>query len=474
MGGKVEDAVVVEETPAKSVTPGAKVNADTGPDADKTAPGKGVADKTGEDAASDKPKATASADKDTAASSASESKASATSKMPPQGAEPPRTTEMKPAPAPAIPPEPERRSSFVPMVLGGVIAAALGAGALYYSTTQDWIDLGGNDTAELDALIAAQATEIDTLQAALDTAQADITALKSAEPDLSPITTAQTELQNTLTAAQAEIAALKTQIDGNDARLAEVETQPIPKAELPAEVVRAYETKLTELQTALDARLTSMQSSLDTKFTTLETAQGESLSAIEKRLTDRLAEIEAQQADATQLEESAQQAARAAEARAALARITSGLDTGTPFNEALADLKSVSDADIPAALGDLAETGTASLSTLQAQLPEYARAALVASTRAAADDGQVGGMTAFLRTQLGARSLSPRDGDDPDAVLSRAEAAVASGDLEGALTEIETLPTAGQDALSEWVADARALQSAKAALGTLATQFNNN
>ncbi len=58
-------------------------------------------------------------------------------------------------------------------------------------------------------------------------------------------------------------------------------------------------------------------------------------------------------------------------------------------------------------------------------------------------------------------------GDDPDAILSRAEAAVGSGDLTTALTEISALPAEGQARMAEWVALATRRQAALAALTTL-------
>ncbi|MGB0440740.1 MAG: molybdopterin-binding protein, partial [Paracoccaceae bacterium] len=53
---------------------------------------------------------------------------------------------------------------------------------------------------------------------------------------------------------------------------------------------------------------------------------------------------------------------------------------------------------------------------------------------------------AFLKTQLGARSLEPREGDDPDAVLSRMEAAAREGrfgDVEAEADHI-TIRSAGE------------------------------
>ena len=74
----------------------------------------------------------------------------------------------------------------------------------------------------------------------------------------------------------------------------------------------------------------------------------------------------------------------------------------------------------------------------------------------------------FLRVQTGARSIEPREGSDPDAVLSRANAAVETGDVAGALTEIGSLPQPAQDAMATWIGRAKIWTDANAALVALA------
>ncbi|MGB3556503.1 MAG: hypothetical protein WBA25_17880, partial [Jannaschia sp.] len=60
--------------------------------------------------------------------------------------------------------------------------------------------------------------------------------------------------------------------------------------------------------------------------------------------------------------------------------------------------------------------------------------------------------------------LEPRDGDDADAVLSRAEAAIRAGDVATALTEVEALPDDARAELSDWIARAETRRAAQAAL----------
>lgn len=83
-------------------------------------------------------------------------------------------------------------------------------------------------------------------------------------------------------------------------------------------------------------------------------------------------------------------------------------------------------------------------------------------------------VSAFFRTQLGTRSLEPKEGDDPDAILSRAEAALKAGQLDTALAELAAMPEAGQPALAPWIASANARRDALAAATELSQQLNSN
>ncbi len=70
--------------------------------------------------------------------------------------------------------------------------------------------------------------------------------------------------------------------------------------------------------------------------------------------------------------------------------------------------------------------------------------------------------------------MEPRAGDDPDAVLSRAEAALTAGQLAQALEEIAALPEPALAAMADWTARARQRVSALEAVETLAQSLNTN
>ena len=148
--------------------------------------------------------------------------------------------------------------------------------------------------------------------------------------------------------------------------------------------------------------------------------------------------------------------------QAALIDLKAAVETGAPYAATLAGV-----GDVPAALAENAEAGVPTLQALQRDYPAAARRAL-ASTEVIPEDASAGErLTAFLKRRTGARSLSPKEGDSPDAVLSRAEASLGEGDLETALNELEALPPEGRAAMSDWLEQAELRLSVVTAIDEL-------
>jgi hypothetical protein len=186
--------------------------------------------------------------------------------------------------------------------------------------------------------------------------------------------------------------------------------------------------------------------------------------AAELEAAAQAALVDAQAAIATAEQEAA--AARAqAEAQAALGLVQAALASGAPFADALATIAAVTPA--PEALTGVAETGIPTRAALEQGFAPLARAALPVALRETAGEGLGERLGAFVMGQLGGRSVEPRAGDDPDAVLSRAEAAVWAGDLAGALAEIAALPEGARAVLAPWVADVETRVAAEAGLAAL-------
>jgi len=84
------------------------------------------------------------------------------------------------------------------------------------------------------------------------------------------------------------------------------------------------------------------------------------------------------------------------------------------------------------------------------------------------------GSGCVVRPQLGATSGAPRAGDDPGVVPSRVGAALAAGDLNTALTEMDTLADASKAPLADWAAQATLRRDALSAANDLAQTLASN
>lgn len=326
-----------------------------------------------------------------------------------------------------------RKGGFLPLLLGGAAAAAIGFAAALFGFSQGWSVFGGarNESfqAEVDQRLTDQSARLQDMSDRFDSLPSG--------PDEGGLGASVSDLEASVASLTDRISAAETQLVGVVARLAEIE-QASPSGAISDEAVTSYESELAALREAV---------------------------------AEQRAVVEEITAEARQIEEEAQATAAATLQRAALTRIQTAIDSGTGFASALADLRAAG-VEPPAELAEVAESGVEPLADLQTDFPDAARAALAASRANAAEEGDMGGFTAFLRTQLGARSLEPREGNDPDAILSRAEAATRDGRLRDALAEIEALPEAGRAELSGWTERANRRLAAVAAAQQLSEKLN--
>ena len=312
-----------------------------------------------------------------------------------------------------------RRSIFLPLVAGGAIAALAGVGAgLYLAKTYP------------DALGIVSGTGLDQRLSDHDKRLTDLAAQVASLP-------AQTLDVTGLVGLKAE----------TDAALAAAKTR---------------EDELTQRLQVLSDRLATLESA--------PVAAGGATAAQIAALTEEAQKkaLEAQQ-EAEKVKAAAAAEAQLAATGAAVTAIQAAIETGAAFDAPLATLSGAGIA-IPDTLASQS-TGVPTLAALTSAYPDAARDALAISLAEVPGDGTWSRLSAFLRSQTGARSLTPRSGDDPDAVLSRAEAALRAGDLKAALAEIAKLPQAGQDRMSEWVGLAEKRVSAMEAVESLASEL---
>ncbi|HBZ42554.1 MAG TPA: hypothetical protein DEO85_00495 [Maritimibacter sp.] len=326
-------------------------------------------------------------------------------------------------------------AGFLGFVLGGVIAGVIGFGAAQYVN-------GGWPFGATDAE--------DPLASAMETQTADIAALREqVESNGETLSTlvSDTSLEELGGQLRADIVATQSRIEEMSGRLSDLDEritalEKMPQgdsAEAAEAAAAAYERELAGMREMLDREIAALQ---------------------------------AQQEDAETLQQNAAEAAQASSARAAMSRIMAALDSGQPFDDALFDLSTATGTDAPTGLASVASDGVPTLAELRDSFPDAAREALDDSLRAMVEAGEIGRGEAFLRTQLGSRSLEPQEGDDPDAILSRAEFELKNGRIGAALDELSAMPEAAQPALSDWIQMARTRQAALAAGSELSQTLN--
>lgn len=329
------------------------------------------------------------------------------------------------APKPQSTPTPapqRRRSIFLPLVLGGLVAGGLG----YIAGENDLLPLSDRES---------------TLEARLSDQEAAIEALQNVEtptpeaPDLSAI--------------EGSLESLRSDLSALSERLSELESRP-----------RSTPTEGGEspLPSDLAADLEQMRQAVE--------AQSAEVSAQQQEIADLIA-------NARDAEAATAEAAREAAAREALAGIRAALGSGSAFAVEIAALEEAGLSDLPEGILAPADGGAVTLSSLQTRFPEVAREALSAA-RAEALAEEEAGIGAFLRRQLGARSVTPREGSSPDAILSRAEDLLRNGALSEALSELEALPESAREAMAGWLSEARTLADARAAAETLSQRLSAN
>ena len=277
---------------------------------------------------------------------------------------------------------PAPKGSILPMLLGGAIAAGLGYGA-HMLTVAPPPAAPQVDTSALEGQIAELRGALDAL---------------SIPPAFDPA-----PLQDDIAALRAELAA-----------------QPAAPTIDPA---------------ALDA-LSARLDTLDTNAAALQQTMAAQLAALSAELAEvrDIAQTRVVEAEA---------AVDAALAQAGFDSLRAALETGAPFAQAVTQITQAG-IPVPPELTAIAGTGIATPEALAEGFGDAARAALRASLTEAPAASTTERLGNFLRAQVGARSTTPRDGDDADAVLSRAGAAIDAGDLDGALAELAALPEAGQ------------------------------
>ena len=265
--------------------------------------------------------------------------------------------------------------------------------------------------------------------------------------------------------AAPELDALTRQLDELQSRLASLERRPAPNVAAPdlapiAARLKALEQRPADVSTPPDlaplaARISALEQRKPPDLAPLQSQIATLANRDQTMQADVAHRLDADETRLTALEKAA---GRAAQIQAARIALNSGQPLGTLQGA-------------PPALARFAAAKPPTEAQLSPRLPPR-RAAALAASRPATD-----GLPLLDRIWLRAQDLvTIRQGDrvivgDAAAgVLARARGSLDAGDLAGAVTAVASLTGPAAQPMADWLAQARALLDARAALAAWATQ----
>ena len=298
-------------------------------------------------------------------------------------------------------------------------------------------------------------------------------------PDLSGI-----EQRLAAIPAPADLRPLEGRVAAAEARAAQALARPIPDpaAFAPRATVEGLTSRADRLSERLDAvgarqqaadaeairRTEDLARGMNERLGAAERAEAERISAATTGLEARLRGAESQLATRLAALEAAQARVAAVESRATRLAAFDGLrlrlDAGQPLGPSLAALPAA-----PAALTRFATVAPPTEASLRLSFDAAARAARAASEPAREGQGMldsaVSRLSGLVTVRRGDQVVW---GDAAAAEIEGARRALEAGDIDATLARIDRLPPAAKAAMAEWVAQAKALGAARAALASLA------
>ncbi len=355
-------------------------------------------------------------------------------------------------------PAPAKSSSGIGAVFGGLVAGAIGFLAATFGLPEN----GSSGSQELSEQVSAAIEATAEQSALIEAVQSEIAELRDSVTSASSGSASEGLAEAT--------AALEASIASVDARLGALADQVTVTEEQIAQLGAGSGVAGGDTE-ALGNRIAALEGSLASLMPDGRAAMEAQLSEFQNELAAvteaARAEIAAVQERAGEIEMAAAAAEAEANKAAAVANLRAALENGSPFEGAIANLP-----DVPEALAEQAAEGVPTLASLQDEFPPLARQALSIAEAEPEGAGAGDRLVAFLRRQTNARSLAPQEGNSTNAILSRSEAALASGDLRSALSELEALSDGAKEIFAGWVSAAELRQSAIDAVETLSSSVN--
>jgi hypothetical protein len=263
------------------------------------------------------------------------------------------------------------------------------------------------------------------------------------------------------------------------ARLDKIETALAarrPDEALAARLAAAEaETKaLDNALAALDRRLDdiavtarSAQARADGAAATAEASKSAAQAGVQRTDIDALASrVAALEHGMTTLSDDVARRPASADDRAARLTVVAealraAVERGVPYASELGAVKSFSvDASALTLIEPFAASGVPGAQTLAQELAALTPALERASNAAPSENTFLGRLQANAQKIIRVTPVDAPRGDDPGAVLTRADAAASRGDIGSALTELSHLPDGARSAADPWIKKAQAREAA--------------
>jgi hypothetical protein len=400
----------------------------------------------------------------------------AAAEAPPEAPPEPRVEPAATGPAGAAPSPRERTSggSFVWGLCGAIVGAAAAVGATWYYVPR------GDSPQDLAARVrvlegraAAPSLEAKTLGARIDAVEAGQASFAKAT-GLDAIDKRLAKLESTAVQPETVAAALAEARAARDEAakaLAQANAAAQGTGKAAAAVPDPRIAEIAADEAAQGARIDKLEAALSDRTGKIEAALGDRIDKLETTLGDRVGKIEAALA-APKTEsrvpptEVAPKRDPAAQAIAALA-LEQRLRAGEPFAAEWAALSRLgADGAALATLKPYSDTGAPTAAALAASFAKIAPS-LVAADNPETGDGVMDKMFDHMRKLVRVRAVGEVAGDDPAALVSQIEAALARGQAASALGIYARLPEAARKAGADWAKTADARIAADAAAQSL-------
>lgn len=302
----------------------------------------------------------------------------------------------------------------------------------------------------------------------------------AADPGLSALESRTAQLEAGLSERDGETSEFETRIEDLELQLATFdEPEPVSTEMLAAQAdLDTLASRITELSARIEAvaagatgdevtdvaqnltGLSSQVSALTERLDAIEPQIAETAPALEAAMI-RLDALDARIADQSDFEAVTSQRDRVAQLPAAITALEAGIAAGQPFSTQLAQVETLLPTlSIAQESRDAAASGVTSPAELLGQL----RAAIPAMLAAMPRDPQANWAQTLLDQAASTLALRPTEGDSPQGLVGRTEAALATGDLAAAEAAFAALPEPMRAAAPGFAQDLAQTQNAQALL----------